>query len=39
MVGGATVVTPSVAASNGVAHMIDGVLMPPAEMPDTAGSY
>jgi len=31
MVGGATVVTPNVAASNGVAHVIDGVLMPPTE--------
>lgn len=29
MVGGATVVTPNVDASNGVAHVIDGVLMPP----------
>jgi uncharacterized surface protein with fasciclin (FAS1) repeats len=31
MVGGATVVTPNVAASNGVAHVIDSVLMPPAD--------
>jgi uncharacterized surface protein with fasciclin (FAS1) repeats len=31
MVGGATVVTPNVAASNGVAHVIDAVLMPPTD--------
>jgi uncharacterized surface protein with fasciclin (FAS1) repeats len=31
MVGGATVVTPNVAASNGVAHVIDGVLIPPTD--------
>ena len=39
MVGGATVVTPNVAASNGVAHVIDSVLMPPAEMNDASSSY
>jgi uncharacterized surface protein with fasciclin (FAS1) repeats len=37
MVGGATVVTPDVAASNGIAHVIDSVLMPPAD--DTHSSY
>ena len=31
MVGGATVVAADVAAANGVAHVIDGVLLPPAE--------
>jgi uncharacterized surface protein with fasciclin (FAS1) repeats len=39
MVGGATVVTPNVAASNGVAHVIDSVLMPPVEMEDASSSY
>lgn len=33
MVGGATVTTPDVAASNGVIHVIDKVLMPPADEP------
>jgi len=37
MVGGATVVTPNVAASNGVAHVIDGVLMPPTD--ESTSSY
>ena len=35
MVGDATVTTADVAASNGIIHVIDKVLMPPADTPDT----
>ena len=34
-VGGATVVTPDIAASNGVIHVVGGVLLPPADSTNT----
>tara|TARA_B100000683_G_scaffold233399_2_gene236002 strand:+ start:9167 stop:12097 length:2931 start_codon:yes stop_codon:yes gene_type:complete len=37
-VGGATVTQADVAASNGIIHVIDKVLMPPADIPTTASS-
>ena len=36
MIGDATVTTPDVMASNGVIHVIDKVLMPPADLVDIA---
>ena len=36
MVGSATVTQPDVAASNGIIHVIDKVLMPPTDIPTTA---
>ena len=37
-VGGATVITADVIASNGIIHVIDKVLMPPSDIPTTAGT-
>lgn len=37
-VGGATVITADVIASNGIIHVIDKVLMPPSDIPTTAGN-
>ena len=37
MIGDATVTTADVMASNGIIHVIDKVLMPPADAPDTTG--
>ena len=37
-VGSATVITADVIASNGIIHVIDKVLMPPSDIPTTAGT-